>query len=150
MKKIFLSLTILVFIFLITGCKAHIEDTNGPDNYSLETFSEEDKVSSGWHITVGSISSQVGGKGKFSAKKFTGVYTLYETYVSTSNSCYFDIEVESGNLEVVLIQDAKIIKSVDLNTTSRFTIDTKGKVSLRVIGESAKFSITYEFTKNEF
>ena len=150
MKKIFLSLTILVFIFLMTGCKAHIEDTNGADNYSLETFSEEDKVSPGWHLSVGAISSQVGGKGTFSAKKFSGVYTLYETYIETSDSCYFDIEVKSGNLEVLLIHDDQIIKSVELNTTSRFTINTKGKVSLRVIGESANFSIAYEFTKNEF
>lgn len=62
----------------------HIEDTNGADNYSLQTITEENVIKQDmgargsvskdeWHI--GNLSSGV----KFSSKKFTGVSSLYST-----------------------------------------------------------------------
>lgn len=143
MKKVLLGV-ILVLLFLMTGCQRHIKDTNGPDDYSLVSFSNDDKVSAKSYVAVGAISSHVLGRGSFSAKKFSGAMILYEVNVNDRISCYFDIEVESGNFEVILINDEQIIKSVALNNTSRFTIETSGKVTLKVIGESARFEIKYE------
>ena len=81
MKKI-LCLLLLFMVFGLTSC-SHIEDTNGPDNYSLETFSDEDIIygsSTSTTFMVLETYSVLNGKstGSYSVGKLSGVITVLE------------------------------------------------------------------------
>ena len=42
MKKISRFILLIILLLTLTGCVEHIEDTNGENNYSLETITDQD------------------------------------------------------------------------------------------------------------
>ncbi len=139
-------------VWLFFGGIDHIEDTNGPDDYSLTTVTDEDIINmnlgaKGYKKSTGSISlgenfSATSGV-IFSADQFTGVYeVLFDNYIIPSDFALTisGFSVSGGNFKMVVVNDSEIIATIDPAETNEIRIDDlTGYVSLRIAGESAAF-----------
>ena len=102
LKKLFVF--VFAAVLVVFGCiwivnnpgPEHIEDTNGPDNYSLQQITEADVVAYEMGATGGLTKTQsglkLGGVGisngkQFSCKKFTGVHI--DSFCSTQRQASF-------------------------------------------------------------
>ena len=127
----------------------HIEDTNGPDDYSLQTITEENIIK----MDMGSIGGPNISRGiltgdtvEFSAKKFTGVYEiLYDNFIGKSD---FQLDltnyyIKGGNFKLVVVHDDEIVAELEPGMLVEYRLeDVKGYVSLRIVGESASFTFS--------
>ena len=149
MKKIFLLLMVMTSISLCS-CSS-IEDTNGPDDYSLCYYTEDD-IKNGIKVTssFGSASSHIylGDKlsGSYSVMKLSG-YHVIDNYSTKDNSIKFNIEFtcESGNGLCVIMSGNVIVARINANETYQKTISNEYKsYRLVLVGESAKAKVKYE------
>ena len=80
MKKVLMILFVCLLMIVLTSCQ-HIEDSNGPDDYSVTTFTDED-ILKGYnsHISIGMFrnSSYSNGvlKGTYKVSKLSGIYKV--------------------------------------------------------------------------
>lgn len=146
---VFIVAFIVVFIVLMAGDKKieHIEDTNGADNYSLQTITDEniekrDIGAKGFASETNNITN----KTKYYSKKFTGVTEVDGgTSISSEYTIFIHrFVVKEGNAKLVLLQDDKIVHEfAPSETMQEFTIENAdgSYMSLRIAGESAKFEL---------
>ena len=156
---VFAIIFVVVFAaWMILGGTGHIEDTNGPNDYSLNTITDENikTMDLGSTGAFGIEKLSVSGEGvdvssalNFSANKFTGVTEIfYDNYISSSDFYVeiFDYTVESGNVQLCVVRDNKEIVAVlepDTDGNISYKLDNvKGSYALRIAGESAKFSFS--------
>lgn len=149
MKKIRIFAIILLCMLVtlsLTACVEHIEDTNGDDNFSLETITDSD-IESGVISTVieGESKQTVVNKTTYKVKKLSGIKKLEEFDVIKSFTITSDMTVSAGNCRLVLLKNSKIFKDLNINGSERLTFDG-GSYSLVVAGESAELSLTYTIT----
>lgn len=149
MKKIITIIFIIFLSFTLTSC-SHIEDTNGEDDYSLQTITEEEIVGNSYSsIKVGKFTTQNGRTIKQSVKKFSGIENI-QSFKTTKGFISFtvSITVSSGNFMVVLVQEGKIIhKFLNNQENQKFTVpENTGKVSVIVAGESANYNLKLEYS----
>ena len=140
-KKILRMFIALALVISLVGCIKHVEDTNGEDNYEIETYTDED-ITSGKYATlkVGSITSTVGNVTTLKVNKFTGIEELDSTK-ATNNTLVFNVEstITKGNFRMVIVKDGDIIRDVAINTTENITLENcSGRFKLIMVGESAK------------
>lgn len=148
MKKV-ICILMLFFVLTLSSC-SHIEDTNGPDDYSLSILTDDDIINKkGSTVTVGTVEShsKIGNKatGKYTASKISGVTTIAE-YSSSSSFISFEISFEcaEGNGLIAIVTNGAIVKKVNPNETVSFTLNNSGyKYMIVVAGESAKIKINY-------
>ena len=135
----------------------HIEDRNGPDNYSLQQITKEDVVAlkmgsrggpseseTQWNFGPLSVSSGI----KYSSRKFTGVYRLYSCTIFKGSDIYVqlaDFQVKSGNFAFYVVFDGRVVGEVkpDEFGTAQFTMENvnkTGTLDYIIAGESANFS----------
>lgn len=126
----------------------HIEDTNGEDNFTLQTITDENIINRdigamGLNESKDSISNTT----TYSSNKFTGVEEIYGTNIVGNR---FDItinhaRVDKGNFKIVLLENDEIVHEFKLNElTQTFTLENPlGYVALRIAGESADFQFDY-------
>ena len=146
MKKIISILFVLVFVLCLSAC--HVEDTNGTDNYELETFTDEDIIKGTNISATFTYQSYINNKGKFGCSKMSGV-KLIDTF-----HCYnetlkieFTSSVTKGNFKLVVVHDG-IIDVIPINQTYIYEAkNALGEYEVKVVGESAKFEITYVWEK---
>ena len=144
-------LTIIFIIFLsitLTSC-SHIEDTNGPDDYSLVKISDEEILGVRSASTkIGSFESQTGRTIKVKVSKFSGVEKL-QSFKTTNSDITFTVSVTvtSGNFKAMLVLEGKIIPTFNNNVSNQVVTVKQGTgtVSFYVAGESAKYNITLEY-----
>ena len=142
-------LLVLFFVFGGTGCTMeHIEDTNGADNYTLQTITDENII----HLDMGSLGvneswDSITNITTYSSKKFSGVYEIFGENVITNR---YEIilnhaRVDEGNFRMVVVINDEIVHEFVLNelTQSVVLTDVRGYLSLRIAGESAKFMFDY-------
>ena len=146
---IFIVAFIVVFIVLMAGDKKieHIEDTNGADNYSLQTITDEniEKRDIGAKGFV-SETNNITNKTKYYSKKYTGVTEVDGgTCITSEYTIYIQrFELKEGNAKLVLLKDDKIVHEFKPGETMQeFSVENaKGSyMSLRIAGESAKFEL---------
>lgn len=148
MKKRLLSVILVCCMScLLAGCGTEYEDTNGAENFTLQTITDEEIIdlstgASGLSYTeenLGFLHSS-----EYSAKNFNGVERIYlTTFIGKSDVEIYigHLNVESGNFKLVVINNDEIIKEIPLDAfgeTFRFE-DLKGDFSVHVAGECAKF-----------
>ena len=137
--------------------KRHIEDTNGPDNYDLQTIDDstllnKNTSSFGRRPVYATSGEKSGAKAsmydydniKFTMECMTGTKVIQTSYGKTDTLILnFDTKVHSGNCEIVILLDSKIYQRVDVNTQQTIEIENaKDKEFSVVIGaESANFEI---------
>ena len=147
MKKIFVIM-LLVFTLALTSC-SHIEDINGPDDYSLATFKEYELLDIRFCIQGSSFSSGYNvlgeAKGTYKVSKISGK-TEIEEYSSNRDVISFNIEVicEEGNALVIIVSNDEIIKKIEPNQSLTFEVtNNKSTYRMYLIGESAKVTVKY-------
>ena len=156
MMKKTLSLVWLIVVLslclsMLFGCGLkHIEDTNGADNYELQTITDENIR----RMDVGAINileheNLIGETITYESNCFTGVSEVFYENVITNR---FEItvnhaRVDAGNFKMVLCVDDEIVHVFALNElTQTFVLENvKGTISLRIAGESADFMFDYNY-----
>jgi len=151
-KKTLITIGAVVFavvvgLWLILDGTDHIEDTNGPDNFALQTITDQQIID----MSIGSIggpnisrSALTGDTVEFSAEKFTGVNEiLYDNFIGESDF-WLDLtayEIYGGNFQLVVVHNDEIVAVLEPGLFVEYRLeDITGYVSLRIVGESASFS----------
>lgn len=148
MKKLWVVLA-MCMCFTLVGCGEEYEDTNGPQDYTLQTLTDENIIkrdvgASGLAYEESDIAGLK--SSEYSAKNFNGVEEIYITNFIFESDIEFYIghlNIKSGNLRIVAINDDEIIYDFPLdafNETVRFE-NLKGTFSVRIAGESAAFDM---------
>lgn len=157
-KKILTGLGALVLVvvaaaWIMLDGTDHIEDTNGPENFSLQTITDQNIIDSSTGSIGGPTISRsilTGDTVEFSAEKFTGVYeVLYDNFFLPSD---FEVnltayEIYGGNFKLVVVHNDSIVAVLEPDLFVDYRLeDVTGYVSLRIAGESASF----RFSMTEF
>ena len=151
-KKLLFFVVAVVFVIVwavlsFNNSIEHIEDTNGADNYSLQTITDEniEKLDFGAK-GFGESRNNITNRTVYSSRKYTGVTEiLFETSIIDSYTVYINyFELNDGNAKLVLLKDDVIIHEFVPNEGAlSFTAENvKGSVmALRIAGESADFKL---------
>lgn len=141
-------LIVVAVIWFMQDGLEHIEDTNGADNYNLQTITDANIINRdigamGLNTSTDSITNTT----SYSSKKFTGVEEIYGENITT-NRMEFNInhaQVTEGNFKIVLLVDDEIVHEFKLNELMQTHVieNVSGYVSLRIAGESANFMFDY-------
>ncbi len=162
MKNILTNIGVMVFLavfaIMMVGCSSieHIEDTNGADNYALQTITRQDVVElklgtrgsiseSETKLNIAGLSISVGRK--YSSDKFTGVYQLYAATIFKGSDIYVQLsqfEISEGNFAFCIVFDGEIVGQLTPNAdgVSEFTLENvekTGSLEYIIAGESAAF-----------
>lgn len=151
MKKV---LIILVLLFL-ESCGInnlnHIEDTNGDDNYFLNTLTEKEVLSKNPHaLFLKSRTTETNKKFKFSCEKFSGVSDIISYNLNETNNYLFIVNatINKGNGDIFIYKDGKRIALIDWSLNQEIKLENiKGKISFRIAGESANMEIEIKEVK---
>ena len=159
--KIFIAVILVVVaigaIMLFNTGLEHIEDTNGVEDFRLQTISDEEIIACNMGaLNVGVSHNKITNNTKISSKQFTGVYeVLYVNLIGRSDFLLdiIDLELNSGNFKMVVVKDDEIIKTITPENCFDPIIieDINGTVKLVIAGESADFSFRMStFDYNQF
>lgn len=157
-----ISIPVIVAIFVLVIClipKVEIADTNGPDNFALNTITREDILKSrnssafksskkcwgsGTKIRSGIYQEYDYTNVTCSYGKIDGVCVLQATKI-TGNTLTLNINsvVESGNAEIVILVDGEYYCSVDVNQNQSITLQGVADkiVLVKLAAESAKIKV---------
>lgn len=134
-----------------------IADSNGPDDFSLQTITDENIINLDIGMTGGiDIRNDIIGDGlTFSSDGFTGVYeVMHNNYIGNSdvNIRMTLLTVTEGNFRAVVVHNDEIIEELPFNTEDPFIDlwlhDINGTVSFRIAGESAAFR--FDMLKSDY
>ncbi len=144
---------VLAMVMLLNTDLEHIEDTNGADDFSLQTITDKNIINQDTGaINVVTTNNTITNMTEISSKKFTGVYeVLYENFIGKSDFVLnlYDFKINSGNFKMVVVHDDKIVGVITPENADEFVLnDINGTVSLVIAGESANFS--FEMTTFEY
>lgn len=147
MKKFIAILLATVLVLSLAGCKfVTYEDTNGDEDFSLQTLTEADITS---NITTYSqkmgTKTMINNEISYSAKSMSGIIRIYEANLRDGNSeIQVSSKVSKGNARLVLMVGNEIVHDFDLNKDNQvYTLENcTGQVCLRLAGESAEFKVT--------
>ena len=147
MKRLLVFLLTVSFMLSLTACGIEIEDTNGPDDYSLETITDENIINMDLGASGSAASSDDASQVvKYSSKNFSGVEEICFVNRIMASEVVIDLStimVKQGNFRLVVVYNDEIVHDFDLEEMSQqFKLeDVEGNVSVRIAGESA----SYEF-----
>lgn len=147
MKKIVSIFCPLILIFCLSAC-SHIEDTNGEENFELNTLSDSDIINGTSVKANVVVQSFIINKGKLKISKLSGV-KLVDTFnlFNEDLTIVFNTKVKSGNFKLVVIYNGRI-DEIPINTTYEYKLENAlGECIVKVAGESAKFELEYEYNK---
>lgn len=143
------ALVVVCVIWFMDSDLEHIEDTNGADDFTLQTITDDNIRT----LDMGALNvSQktgilTGDTVTYYSDCFTGVYEVFRESIITNR---YEItvnhaRVDAGNFKMVLCVDDEIVHEFTLNElTQTFVLENvNGTVSLRIAGESATFQFDY-------
>ena len=158
-----ISIPLIVAIFVLVIClipKVEFDDTNGPDNFALNTITREDILKLRNSSSAFKSSKKCWGSG---TKILSGVYQEYDyTNVTcsygkidgvcvlqatkiTGNTLTLNINsvVESGNAEIVILIDGEYYCSIDANQNQSIILQgvANKTVLVKLAAESAKMKV---------
>ena len=152
MKRILQMILVLGMCFALVGCGEEYEDTNGDENFKLQTITTENIInrdigSSGItyeELSVGDVTST-----EYKSKNFNGVEQIYQTnFIGKSDIQVYigHMNVKSGNFKLAIINDGKIIDEIPLDAFGDTFLyeDLKGEFAIHVAGGSAAFDFHIE------
>lgn len=141
---------------LVNPGPEHIEDTNGADNYSLQTITEQDVIEqkmgtrgtvrerethldiAGWSVSDGI---------RYSSDKLTGVDMLYSTTLFKGSDIHVtlaEFEIKEGNFAFYIVFDGEVVGKIlpSDDAYSEFlleNVEKTGTLEYVIAGESASF-----------
>ena len=139
----------VVCVFLLgNDDKGHIADTNGAENFALQSITDENIInrdisSVGFRQSYDSIT----GTTSYHSERFSGVVEVYgENVTATRMELVVNhAKVTEGNFRLVLMVNDEIVHEFSLNELTQTYVleNAEGYVSLRAAGESANFVFDY-------
>lgn len=146
-------LVVVAVIWFLGDDLEHIEDTNGPEDYSLTTITDQQIIDrSVGALNVKTQTGTFSGMVEFSSDKFTGVYeVVYNNYILPSDFDLqlYDFTVTSGNFKMCIVYDGEIVDVLEPDSFIDYCLeDVTGTVSLVIAGESAEFS--FEMPESDY
>ena len=154
-KKILTIGLVVVFlivfaVMMLNGPKVeHIEDTNGPDIYTLHTITDANIIErniGGKGLTI--VTNNLTNTTEYKSDKFTGVEEIYGVNIKGNRMdiTLTNIQVRSGNFKAVVVYNDEIVHEFKNNEMMEtFTLQRPdGYVAIRIAGESADFYLTYD------
>ena len=152
-KKILLGIGVVVFIavfalWMFGSDLEHIEDTNGADNYDLQVITDQNIINK----DIGALNFKTVDMPMtltdYKSNKFTGVAEIFLTNVWANrfDITVYNLWVDSGNFKAVLVHNDEIVHEFTNNElTQTYTLkNPSGTVALRIAGESADFTLSYD------
>ena len=138
------KLALFLIPFLLTGCTvSHIEDTNGIDNYDLQTLSQEDfNSSSSSYIALGFSTFSNSSKATYKAKKLSGIKKV-DNFKGVQ-SVRVNAVVTSGNFLMAFVSDDECIY-IKANENKTLYLSSDERYDVKIAGESAAFEVNLEF-----
>lgn len=137
---------VAVGIWLFTGSTDQIADTNGPEDFSLATITDQDILDRSLGAVGGPAISRgtlMGSTVEFTADCFSGVAEiLYDNFITPSDFTLdlTDYSRSAGNFQLVVVHEDAIVAVLEPGTFLEYRLeDVTGYVSLRIAGESAAF-----------
>ena len=153
MKRKIALLIVLCIGVVFCLCACHIEDKNGPDDYSLVEITDEKILKNTTSYTqTGAVASESQHEVEFDCRKFSGVKTLKKiTYTGGIRlEINYDIELDGGNFRAVLIHDGEIVMDLPVGEDQQIVIDSpKRSYEIKIAGESADVEIELEYKITE-
>ena len=150
MKQLISLLIIIILLFTLSGCVKHVEDTNGVDDFTIQTYTDADIESGKTSSTkFGSVETTINNNTHLKVSKFTGVEELLSTK-ATNQTLIYNVEstCKQGNFRIVILKDGSIIRDVRINSKETITLENcNGRYKLMMVGESAKIDIKYSVSK---
>jgi len=166
LKKILIGVLVVALlavfaVWMLASPKLdHIEDTNGADDYSLETITDKDIAEqalgtkgsvSKREIRLGNISNGI----EYSSKKFTGVHRVYTATIIEGSDIHVnlvDFQVKEGNFAFAIVYDGEVVGKLvpDEFASAEFimeNVENTAELEFFIAGESANFKFT---TPTEF
>lgn len=152
MKKYFIALIIVLSCFLFS-CKSYVQysDTNGDDNYELESITDEMIVKQNKVLKMLAVTNQESKDGtteiSISVGRFDGVEKEY-TFKKGSYTIEIDFTVNKGNARLVICNAKEIIYDFKVNETSqKYELNINETHYLKLVGESANISLKIKIEK---
>ena len=148
MKKIKKPLIYLLSMLSLASCGfdnlTHIEDTNGEDDISLCSLTEEVLLEKNPHALFNmSSTNSNNNKTTFKCNIFSGVSDIASYTIKEKTSFTVTSLIEEGNGDFFIYQDGKRIYSIGFPYNDTIVLsDVTGKIYFRIAGESAKMEIT--------
>ena len=150
MKRV-LILILLLSAMLLSSCKlfTKYEDTNGDDDYTLQSITEEMIIKDNHYLKQLAILTTNTSDGitvlEYSADVFDGVEELH-CFNHQNVSIIVDINVEKGNARLVITDGKSIIHDFNINQELQsFEISNDKRYYLKIAGESAKYSLKVSY-----
>ena len=152
-KKIAPAIGVVVFIavfalWMLGSDLEHIEDTNGADNYNLQVITDQNIIKK----DIGALNFKTVDMPmtltEYKSNKFTGVAEIFLTNLwgNRFDITIYNLWVDSGNFKAVLVHNDEIVHEFTNNElTQTYTLkNPSGTVALRIAGESADFTLSYD------
>jgi len=140
-------LAVVVAVWLFGSGTGPIEDTNGPDDYSLNTITDANIINRDiGAMNVSKESGLLNDGITFSSKNFSGVYEIFLTNFLGKSDFLMDVtgfDVTKGNFKMAVVNNDQIIAVVEPGMFAEcYLEDLTGSLSLRIAGESAEFTFS--------
>lgn len=149
MKKVMSLMLAAAMCLSLAACGTEYEDTNGEEDYTLQTITDENIIAldigaSGLSYSEDSLDGATISS-EFSAKSFNGVERIYfASYILPSDVNVYigTMNVKSGNFKLAVVNNDEIIHEFALDTFSETFCfeDITGDFFICVAGEDAAFS----------
>ena len=147
MKQTLCAMLALVILLSLPGCTpTSYADTNGEEDFSLQTLTERDLIQGTNTSKMMSSTVTMGDKTTCKAQTLSGVEVLYEKRLKGETlDLVVSCQITKGNARLVLVLDDEIIHDFTLNKDSQhFTMENvTGKVYLKLAGESAGYTVSF-------
>ena len=155
MKKVLTGIAVVAFIIvfavmmLLSPKIEHIEDTNGPDVYKLQTITDGNIINRDIGAKgLSTVTNNITDTTEYKSDKFTGVEEIYGVNIvgNRMDITITNLQVYSGNFRAVVVYNDEIVHEFKNNEMMEtFTLEKpNGYVAIRVAGESADFYLTYD------
>lgn len=140
-----LTVTCAVWFLFRGGITEHIPDTNGPDDFSLQTITDENirKLNTG-ALGGGESWDSISNTTTYRSDKFSGVSVIHEKEIWTTGMTInvYNYIVEDGNFRLLVMVDDEILHEFIPNGDLIQTFELgaiSGLFSIRIAGESADY-----------
>lgn len=153
MKKICAWLCVAVLCLGLAACGTEYADTNGEDDLTLQTITDENIIDLSVGASGLSYSEQEFGLGitstEYYAKNFNGVQEIYLNNYLLPSSFYIYVgylNVKGGNFKLAVVNNDEIIREIPDGTFNEqiFFEDIQGSFAIRLAGESAAFELNID------
>ncbi|MEI3527186.1 MAG: hypothetical protein V8R15_03905 [Bacilli bacterium] len=121
----------------LTSCAAQIEDTNGTDNYDLNTLTDEDFFKQSNVTKFGSVISKINNQATLKVKEYFRVKCKTKLIYNKVINSPSNLKIPAGNIKLVLISNDEIVKEFKINERRSYTGIVNGVYYLKIATESA-------------